>query len=668
MLLAGCGKLQSPDFDATLRSIDITFTPVSGSATATTAPGSTFQFTAVGRYSTPPGTKFDAQRNVLCTDTSTDYCTLGTVDNVVWSVDPSNNPAGAIASINSSGLATGLRRGTATVRARRDGFEATEPLTVDGAVLTSFTITTTPAAANGVTSVPTGRSITLTATPACSNLAGATPCTTNYNGYSWSVPATFPADTVTFTPNPALGKTVSARTNRFGTFSIGATVTNEEGTQINQSVNISATNRVLDDIVVSSDPVVAEPVPLLKGSRTRFVARGIFSDGSTGDISVADLGGANKSLTWTPDSPSAGQVDVGDIDNSPAPNTSVTVTVKPGARLGASGLTASGVNTETTPQPLAVEDRIAVDVRDLSLTAVTNICLLRPTEDVGNTCSINIQIPVGETFTFKAKGTFAGDAPGVERDIDPTLIGITWGKTAASTNITVTPTTGDVRGDAQGGATVTVGLNAGVAPNVTDRGESKLITVIDQQCRDQLLLSNGTTATAADSSTAITSRSSVMRAGDVIDGMSDTFGVFTVASSTTGEDLAMIFRRDGRVVTPPAAGGQNVSFLVRYDDPAVIPSDLIQLQTVDATGAAKETFDNVSPQTIVRGSSTFYQYSANATLPFSGVRINVAVPAFNLLDLLTNPANLPDALLALLGLGGSFDVEVFTACVDTNPN
>jgi len=670
MLLSGCGgKLQSPDFDATLRSIDIIFTPVAGSATALTAPGSEFQFTAVGRYSTPPGTKADAQRNVPCTDGSADVCTLGEISGVSWSVDPSTNAAGAIASINASGRATGLRRGNATIRAKLEGFESTEALTVDGPVLTSFTITTTPtAAATGVTSVPTGRSVTLTAVPSCSNLAGTTPCTKDYTTYSWVIPAPFPGDTVTFTPASAAGKSIIAKTKRFGAFSIDASIQNEEKDTVTSTASINATNRVLDDIIVAADPNVAEPVPLLKGARTRFVARGIFSDGSTGEISAADLGGASKSLTWTPDSSSVGQIDAGDIETSPAPNTAVIVTVKPGARLGASGLTASGVNIETTPEPLAIDDRIPVEVRDLGLIAVTNICLLRPFEDVGNTCSSDIQIPATETFTFKAKGTFEGDAAGVERDLDPALIGLTWGKSPASTNITVTPATGEVRGDAQGVATVTVGLNTGVAPTVTDRGELKAITVIDQQCRDQLLLSNGAAATTADSDTTVASSSQVTNAGNVIDAVSSTFGTFTVASSLTGEDLSMIFRRDGRVITPSASGGQNVSFLLQYADPELIPSDLLQFQTLDASGAVVQTFNNVSPQTTVRGAQTFYQYSANATMPFAGLRVNVAVPSFGLGDILTNPANLPTALLALLGVGGSFDVNVYTACANANAN
>ena len=658
LLLAGCGGgLQSPDFEPVLKNVAITFTPAAGTTAATTAPGSTFKFTALGLYSTPPGTG-SGTGLVPCMVPAepTAFCSTGAVSGVTWSVDPTT-AAAAIASIDSNGLATGLRRGTATVRAKAQSFEDIESLLVSGAVLSSFTIGATPGNA-----VPTGRSITLTATAACTDNSGPATCIKDYTAYSWSLPSNFPANTVTFNPSPATGKIIVAKTNRFGTFSIDAVITNEEGDRITRSIDLNATLRVLDDIVVSADPAVAAPVPLIKGTRTRFIARGVFSDGTIGDILSTDLGGNGK-LAWSRDSSSIGQYTID--DSAAAPTTAIIATVAADAQVGANGLTARGTNAETPA--LALEDRIAVDIREVGLIAVTKICL---NADLGSTCSANVQIPLNETYLFKARGTFQGDAAGVERDIDPALLPLTWGKTPASTNITVATTTGSdpgkgsVTGNAQGTATINVALNAGIAIAVADRDESATVTVVDQDCRDQLLLSNGAAATSEDD--VANDGGNVQNAGNVIDPDPATFGRFNViVGGGTEETLSMIFRRDANVIAPPASGGRNIGLLLAYD-PDVILSEIFTVRTVNATGATVQSFTGLQPKTVTRGSQTLFYYTANATMPFSGLRIEATLPSFAPGDILSDPASLPDAIAALL-LGGSADtVDVFTACADVN--
>src|SRR5688572_4668916 len=83
--LVGCGDggIQSPDFTSEL--VSITVTPATDDVNA----GETVQFTAVGNYTTPPGS-----------DTPT---TEREVDGVDWS---SSDPS--IASIDANGLATGV--------------------------------------------------------------------------------------------------------------------------------------------------------------------------------------------------------------------------------------------------------------------------------------------------------------------------------------------------------------------------------------------------------------------------------------------------------------------------------------------------------------------------------------------------------------------------------
>ena len=659
LLLAGCGGgLQSPDFEPVLKNVAITFTPPAGTGNiATTAPGGTFKFTAVGLYSTPPGTQSGTGfRSCGITTEPTALCTSGAITGVTWSVDPTTATA-AIASIDSNGLATGLRRGTATVRAKVQSFEDTESLLVSGAVLSSFTIAATPG-----NMVPTGRSITLTATAACRDNSGPATCIKDYTAYSWSLPSNFPANTVTFSPSPATGKIIVVKTNRFGTFSIDAVITNEEGDRITSSAPLNATLRVLDDIVISADPAVTAPVPLIKGTRTRFIARGVFSDGTTGEILSTDLSGGGK-LAWTRDNSNIGQYTID--DSAAAPTSAVIATVAADALVGANGLTARGANTETPA--LALEDRIAVDIREVGLIAVTKICL---NADLGTTCSSNVQIPLNETYLFKARGTFQGDAAGVERDIDPALLPLTWGKTPASTNITVANTTGSdpgkgsVTGNAQGTATINVALNAGIAVAVADRDESASVTVVDQDCRDQLLLSNGAAATSDDN--VANDGGNVQNAGNVIDPDPASFGRFNViVGGGTEETLSMIFRRDANVITPPASGGRNIGLLLAYD-PDVILSEIFTVRTVNATGATVQTFTDLQPTTVTRGSQTLYYYTANATMPFSGLRIEATLPSFAPGDILSNPANLPDSISALV-LGGSSDtVDVYTACADVN--
>ncbi|MES2884791.1 MAG: hypothetical protein V4709_08300 [Pseudomonadota bacterium] len=658
LLLAGCGGgLQSPDFEPVLKNVAITFTPAAGTSAATTAPGSTFQFIAVGLYSTPPGTGSGTGLVSCMVPTEpTAVCSTGAVSGVTWSVDPTTATA-PIASIDNTGLATGLRRGSATVRAKVQSFEDTQSLLVSGAVLSSFTISATPDEV-----VPTGRSITLTATAACTDNSGPATCIKDYTAYSWSLPSNFPANTVTFSPSPATGKIIVAKTNRFGAFSIDAVITNEEGDRITSSVALNATLRVLDDIVVSADPAVAAPVPLIKGTRTRFIARGVFSDGTTGEILSTDLGGNNK-LTWSRDASSIGQYTID--DSAAAPTTAVIATVAADALVGANGLTARGTNTETPA--LALEDRIALDIREVGLIAVTKICL---NADLGSTCSSNVQIPLNETYLFKARGTFQGDAAGVERDIDPALLPLTWGKTPASTNITVATTTGSdpgkgsVTGNAQGVSTINVALNAGIAVTVADRDESASVTVVDQDCRDQLLLSNGAAATSDDDTP--NDGGNVQNAGNVIDPDPATFGRFNVVVGGGAEEtLSMIFRRDANVITPSASGGRNVGLLLAYDSDVIL-SDIFTLRTVNATGATVQSFSGLQPTTVTRGSQTLYYYTANATMPFSGLRIEATLPPFSPADILTNPTGLLDAIQALLGGGGSAEVDVFTACADVN--
>lgn len=657
LLLSACGGgVQSPDFKGTLMGIDIIYTAPTGSATAKVAPGSTFQFTAVGLYSTPPGTTTGGTQPLVSCSTPgnpTAVCTTGTVSGVSWSVDPTASTMGPNASIDANGLSTGLRRGTATIRAKAQGFETTEQLIVDGAVLTSFVITATPG-----NSVPTGRSITLTTTPKCSNASGDTPCLRTDYSYSWSLPTTLPQDTVEFSPVSATGRNIVIKTKRFGLFSIDATINNEEGTPVVTSIQLEATERVLDDIIISADPAQSAPVPVIIGTQTRFVAKGVFSDGAIADIAARDL---KSALVWTQDSAAVGKITI-DNATGASPNTAVLVS---GDTVGMTGLTATSSNTETNipgkPNGLELVDRIGLDVKTFGLIGLVDIC---PFNSVGNECLQNVQLPLNSTTKFKARGKFQ-DNPNVARDIDPTKIPLTWSKTVTATtgDVTVvtdgaTPpvTTGEFIATKGGVVTLNVALTSSTfEPAANPRNVSTGVTVIEPICKEQFFASNGTTSSV--------SSSEATNAGNVIDTSPDTFGAIRLSPGLLASDEFMSFQRTSTLVTPPVTTGQSLGFVIAFDEDVFSPDSLATIQTLDDQGAVVQDLDASSSQLVGvpardNGNDTLYAVKATATMPFTGARLTVSAPDPEV----AVPIPVVGDLLALLLGGGSTNVHVYAVC------
>lgn len=661
LVLSACGggSIQSPDFTPVLQGIDITYPGASNTSTATVAPGSTLQLTALGLYSTPPGTtSANAGAQVVSCPTAGNasaVCTLGAVSGVSWSVDPVNNSTGPIASIDNSGNASGLRRGTAVVRAKTGGFETTETLKVSGTVLSEVTIGASPS-----TSVPTGRSITLTATPKCTNDAGTTvSCVRTDYVFSWALSSTFPAETVEFTPSSAQGKTVIAKTKRFGDFVIEVSVTNEEGTVLMTPQALTATERVLDDVIVSADPVQSTPVPIIVGTKTRFVARGLFSDGAIADIRSQDVNGA---LTWTQDASSVGAITIEnqtDANGVVSPNAAVLVS---GDQVGATGLNVNGRNTETTgvngPNGLLLSDRIALEVKTFGLLGLADIC---PFDAIGSTCPQNLQLPLSSITKFKARGFFS-DSPNSPRDIDPTKIALTWGKTVTTTSGDVrvvgepSNTTGEYEATLGGPVTLTVSMtNALQEPNATPRTLNANVTVIEPICREQFFASNGTSSTV--------SSSDVTNAGNVIDADQNTFGTITLTPGALlgNGDQSMSFQRTGTVITPTTTPAQTAGFIIAYDEDVFSPDSLASIQTLNAQGTVVQDLAVSSSQLSSipqRNNETLVAVKINPTMPFTGMRLTVTAPDPEA----TVPIPVLGDLLALLLGGGDTDVHVYALC------
>ncbi|MDP3857608.1 MAG: hypothetical protein Q8Q73_07590 [Stagnimonas sp.] len=692
VLLTACGGgVSSPDFQGQLVGVDILYPSSTTTSTARVTPGTTVQFDAVGLYSTAPGTT--AGTGLVACPTAADtarVCRQGSISGVTWSVDASGTgSSGPVATIGASGLVTGVRRGLATVRARVANLEdATQGLIVNGSVLKSVAITSVDPKNNvSATSVPTGRSLVLTGIATCeSGFSGgadsntltddddefnATDVCTNLDYlYSWSLPSTADQTTVEFTPTSKTGEAIAIKTKKFGPFQIIAAYTNEEGIRKEATINLNASERVLDDIVVSADPVQAAPVPVVIGTKTRFIAKGVFSDGNTDDIRASDL---KTALVWTQDASAVGKITIENSGSSP--NAAVLVS---GDTVGVTGLTATSSNTETNipgkPNGLELVDRIGIEVKTFGLLGLVDIC---PFDSIGSECLQNRQLPLGSTTKFKARGKFQ-DNPNVPRDIDPTKIPLTWSKTVTPStgDVTIvsagTPavTTGEVTATKQGTVTLNVAISdINVEPAASPRQVSAIATVTESLCVDQMLTSNGTAA--AGSST------NVVNLGNVIDADANTFGQITVTQAGAlpiggGAVENASFRRDATLVTPPALG-YNVGFLASFAA-TFNPEQLITIQTLDAQGNIVQGNDTDSGQLRVSASDTgvtrstggattarLFAIKANATLPFAGLRIRVRPP--EAADFPTDPEAFLEFLQSLFG-GDDFDVQVWAACAN----
>ena len=723
-LLTACGGggIQSPDFQPVLKGIFISSASEStpSTNTVTVAPSATLQLVGQGLYSIPPGTKSSTPGLFDCDGNGPllENCTLGTASGVTFSIDPPSDNR-TLATVTTNGLVTGVRRGPVKVRARLGGFtDATRDVRVDGPVLRDFVITARdvknnkplPKAGDPVATVPTGRVIELTAKGRCdASLAGSATVNEsncinfNYN-FSWSLPLATQADTVEFTPNPAAGRIIAVKTKRFGPFRIEARINNEEGDLIENFVDARASERVLDDIVVTADPVQQQPVTVLRGTQTRFTARGNFSDGTVGEITSADLVANNlrpdnaAKLFWSQDNAAVGgpiTIDEGSSTNNVA--SSVLVTASSGALVGGTGITATGFNKEMIPapgtpedgDPLQVDDRASISIQDAGLIRLTRICL---NQDLGTACTNDIQIPLSQVIRLKARGQFQNDAAGVERDIDPAIFPIVFSAAPDDnqTNIAVngdadgdgdtdSDDAGSVRGDRLGVATVVVALGNNVAPLVLggDREARRNVTVSDSRCFDQLLLSNQTAASTAGTDGGNTATN----AGNVIDFGPLTAGTFSINAAglldpilgilipSEGNDpVSMIFRRDGTLITPPPTG-QSIGFVLgRYSVNEDFPSDLATIITLSPSGAEVERFESPAASSFTEvdmEGSDRYQLQATARLPFSGIQLQLRSPDQTFIDALID-GDLPGLIATIIG-GGGFDVDVFSACAKVRP-
>ncbi|HKY91945.1 MAG TPA: Ig-like domain-containing protein [Nevskiaceae bacterium] len=253
--LVGCGdgSVQSPDFTSEL--VSITVTP----ATAELDEGETVQFTAVGNYSTPPGSESPTVEREI--------------EGVSWS--SSNN---SIVSIDENGVATGVGNGEVTITARKSGKEGEATVSAFAATLQSIEVT--PASATQ----PAGIAQQFEATGTFDTREGGTTTRNITDEVEWTVSAgggANPIATIDASSGVATGL-------RVGTATIQAALDDQTDT---------AEFIVTPPVLVSLDVTPDDPsVPL--GTVVTFRAIGVYSNGTTQPLEA----------TWTSQTPAVATV------------------------------------------------------------------------------------------------------------------------------------------------------------------------------------------------------------------------------------------------------------------------------------------------------------------------------------------------------------------------
>jgi trimeric autotransporter adhesin len=256
------------------------------------------------------------------------------------------NPA--IATINSSGLATSVAQGSTVVTATYNSVVATTTLFVTDARLNSITISPTNATA------PVGTQVRYRATGTFSD--GSTRDVT-----SSAVWATSNTTIAEFLTDPAQIGTANAKA--VGTVSVTATL----GT-VSASTNLTVSAAELQSLAIT--PTNAA---LPDGQTLQYTAIGTFTDGSTQDLT------ANANLNWGSSIPGVATISNGGLTKGRA------TAVAPGMTVITASTTVA-LNSKTVTTTLTVTDPV-----------LTSLAITPP----------NQSIPLGTTRQFNALGTLS---------------------------------------------------------------------------------------------------------------------------------------------------------------------------------------------------------------------------------------------------------------------
>lgn len=246
-LLAGCGEVSSPDFNAKLEAVQVD----ASTPTVFEEIGQVRQYKLLGLYSTPPG--------------SPDEFTVRELEASGWeSVD------GSTLTIDGTGRATALRNGTVEIRGRyRDLVSEPHPLNVAAPVLKAITLSP-----NG-TAVPLGLTQLITATGSYLKRDGSTETRSVRETLAWSSSA----PTVASVPASGASVVLSTLQQSLTPVRISAEATAADGSAVTglSDITVSAPD-LLQTVVERSSDGAAPPYSVPRGARLNLRARGIYTD------------------------------------------------------------------------------------------------------------------------------------------------------------------------------------------------------------------------------------------------------------------------------------------------------------------------------------------------------------------------------------------------------
>ncbi|MCR4316742.1 MAG: Ig-like domain-containing protein [Planctomycetes bacterium] len=252
---------------------------------------------------------------MTATATLSDSTTSNVTSSVTWGSSDSG-----IASVNSSGLVTGVSAGTATISAlHSSGKEGSQQVTVTSATVISIAVTpTTPSIATGAT-----QQMVATATLSDSSTQDVT------NSVTWSSDQTSIA-------------TVGAGTGLVTGVSAGTA--NITATHASSSVS-GSTMAVVTAPTLSSITVSPASANILVGATQAFTATGTYSDSSTQDLT--------SSVTWMSDNTSVASFSGATLTGNAAGSVTVTATDTASSISGTASVTVSAsVSFSSTILPI----------------------------------------------------------------------------------------------------------------------------------------------------------------------------------------------------------------------------------------------------------------------------------------------------------------------------
>lgn len=637
----GSGGVQSPDFTTQLQSLRI------APLTSSVALGRTVQFVAFGTYTNPPGS-----------DTATSEREVG---GVTWSASNSN------ATIDGSGLATGVSTGTVEISASLGGVDAAAPavLTVGPAELDSITVSPNPL------TLSLGNSQALTATGTYSDGTTA-PVSVNWSSNNTGV----------VTVSPPAGTTTTASSVSEG----GATITASSGdVQTTVTVTVGPFQPTVASITVSPNPGTAPVGQPLQFTATAQCTTAAFS-------STLGACPTTPTFVWSVDNASVATIDaatgvargvtvgsaqvtatVGSVSGSAAFNvTPAVVTALSVTPTSASiGITATQTFTANATYSDGSSGPIAADWES-SLPTIATVAPVNGVQTVatgvsaGNTLIIaSIPNPSGSGAPISAQATLTVNGVSLTSlDHVETAAGALSGRVAlgrklefvaigrfsdnslqplddANIDWTAVPSTtltpagaasidglGFATGTTPGNVTVTAALKSGYVPAATPRSRSANLLVTGDVCT--FPLDTSVSATAVASMNGICVGCTVNNEGNIVDANPDNFASLTTVVGLIGGTVS--------VTVAPGDGssfdaGKEAGFIVGSQPGTLLTANLLSQRVFIETllgGSVQERSGPVTRPlrvdllgvTLVGGIDTAL-VSFATSLPYDSIRLTV---------------------------------------------